>query len=254
MFAAPTSSPPRPRPRPPRQAPSAVAHRRLGRTSASGRAHARWKDDHVVLAREVSRVEALRVHDLERELELFEQPARPAGRHRPAVLIRERDAQLAELDRVGGVTPEGAGRSSRPDPSPSSAVRRGVRHAGSRRRRAALRPHDLASGRKQAVDGDERVVRRVAQDHRGRSRRRTLPGGGFCRPLTPLERSVEPVEDAIELHAHLIRQRPAGVVVRAGRRPARIRECRRDGPAARTCRARAAGMPARSSRRTSPAG
>ena len=55
-------------------------------------------------------------------------------------------------------------------------------------------------------------------------RRVTFPAAGFCSPADLLERAVEPVEDAIELDAHLIGQRPAGVVVGAGRRPAGIRD------------------------------
>ena len=38
--------------------------------------------------------------DLERELELLEDPARPARRHRAAVLVGERDPNLPQLDRV----------------------------------------------------------------------------------------------------------------------------------------------------------
>src|SRR5690242_18064793 len=39
-----------------------------------------------------------------------------------------------------------------------------------------------------------------------------------------LERTVEAVEHAVELHTHLIGERPTGVVVRALRRAARVRE------------------------------
>ena len=47
------------------------------------------------LAGEVARVERLRIDDLERELELLEEQARPARRHRAAVLIRERDSHAS---------------------------------------------------------------------------------------------------------------------------------------------------------------
>ena len=75
------------------------------------------------------------------------------------------------------------------------------------------------------IHGNESVVHRAAHEiprgsrgpcdrarHRGRE------------SLDRLERSIEPVEDAIERHAHLVGERVAGVVVWALRRPTRIRE------------------------------
>ena len=112
---------------------------------------------------------------------------------------------------------------------------------------------DLFARGEQAIDARYAVVDApVEHVARGAGRRRDGAGRRLHVPVgDPLERSGERLEDAIELDAHLIRQRPARVVVRRRRRRARIRDHVRDDPAARTCRARAAGTPAPSSRRTS---
>ena len=47
-------------------------------------------------------------------------------------------------------------------------------------------------------------------------------GGEILLPRTLAERGVEAIQDAVELHAHLIGQRPARVVVRRDRRAAWI--------------------------------
>ena len=57
------------------------------------------EDQHVEPAREVAGVERLRKHDLERELELLEEPSRPPGRHRSAVGVPQADPHRAQLDR-----------------------------------------------------------------------------------------------------------------------------------------------------------
>ena len=94
-----------------------------------------------------------------------------------------------------------------------------------RRRRRALQPiHGLAS-RQQPVHRDERVVGLVGPAE-GPTR---ACGGNHPRrrlrePVDGLERAVDRVEHAVEPHAHLEGQRIAGHVVRANRRPARIRE------------------------------
>ena len=69
-------------------------------SAAATDAHVRREDDHVVLGLEVAGVEILRVHDRERNLEVLELEARPAGRHRAAVTIGERDALGRQLLRV----------------------------------------------------------------------------------------------------------------------------------------------------------
>src|SRR5260221_4860611 len=60
----------------------------------------RGKDDPVVLAREFSRVERVRIDDVEWDLELPEQPPRVSGRHRAAILVPQRDARRMQLSRV----------------------------------------------------------------------------------------------------------------------------------------------------------
>ena len=74
----------------------------------------------------------------------------------------------------------------------------------------------LAPGREQPVHRDERVVRpRGSAAYRGRRRAASPSRRRLLQPVQLLERAVEAVEHAIELHAHLERERPAGVVVRA---------------------------------------
>src|SRR5882757_8815274 len=51
---------------------------------------------------EVAGVERLRIDDGEGELELFEEPAYPAGGHQAAVLVVEGDAFGVELDGFAG--------------------------------------------------------------------------------------------------------------------------------------------------------
>src|SRR5688500_5984628 len=69
-----------------------------GRAAASGTAapvtrrdRAGDENDHVEFIDQIARVESLRVDNSEREFELFEQPARPARRHRAAVAVPQRD-------------------------------------------------------------------------------------------------------------------------------------------------------------------
>src|SRR5205807_5230900 len=66
--------------------------RRLSAESAASRsvAHGNGAVDehqHVVLRIQIAGIERRGIHDFERELVLLEQPARPAGWHRSAVLI-----------------------------------------------------------------------------------------------------------------------------------------------------------------------
>src|SRR5688572_18280124 len=65
----------------------------------------------------------------------------------------------------------------------------------------------------------------MIDDEAGGVRHAGDAAGGYGRyPLEGREGTVEPIEDAIELDAHLIGERPPGVVVRRNRRPARILE------------------------------
>src|SRR5512132_3207327 len=60
----------------------------------------RREDDHVVLRLEVAGVDVLWIDDRIRNLELLELVARPAGRHRAAVAIDQRDPLRRQLDSV----------------------------------------------------------------------------------------------------------------------------------------------------------
>ena len=100
-------------------------------------------------------------------------------------------------------------------------VERAVTH------RPVPQPRDVFIGRDETVDDDEAVGRLVAEvvAHR-RAALRGLHRASRClREVGQrLERPVEAVEDAIELHAHLKRERVSGVVVRRRRRRARVRD------------------------------
>ena len=87
------------------------------------------------------------------------------------------------------------------------------------------RPHLLA-GLQQPVHGPERVVHRRVEEEAHGVLGVADPGGGrqLDRLLDLLERAVEAVENAVELHGHLERERPAGRCRRADRRAAGIGE------------------------------
>ena len=77
---------------------------------------------------QVAGVERRREHDLERELVLLEEPARPAGRHRAAVVVPQPDARRLQPARV----------------SPAGFVATAVNdHAEIRGRASATRPRSL---------------------------------------------------------------------------------------------------------------
>ncbi len=69
-----------------------AARARAARPAADRRRNPAFDEDQrVVLRVQVAGVELWREHPIERELELFQDPARPAGVHRPAILIPEAD-------------------------------------------------------------------------------------------------------------------------------------------------------------------
>src|SRR5688500_16147500 len=79
----------------------------------------------------------------------------------------------------------------------------------------------LVSARENSIDGGKSIVQRVAEGVRRNaeryvSRRRQRIAGDRH------ERSTERIQHAIELHSHLVGERPAGVVIRWGRRSAGI--------------------------------
>ena len=217
--------------------------------SATGRRgnRAADEDQHVVLRVQVPGVELRRVDAAERELELLEDPARPA-----------RTRASRRTDPTGRCAARAAAASIAVD---HPAAERGLRAAAIDARASAASPvatdpvvfaptvaaDPAASRRLTAVNAslpraiDENPAAGGTRAHR----RLDVPLGHL------LERAGDRLEHAIELHAHLERERPAGVVVGPGRRRARIREVVRDDPAARTCRGRADGTPGWSSPRTS---
>ena len=159
---------------------SAAARRR-----ASGMAPSTKISTSNLLA-QVAGVERLRKHDLERELELLEQPARPAGRHRSAVGVPQADAHRAQRrpsrDRRPGRGR--APRSSAPCPRPAfcrigsvvafaGAMHRAGRIASGRPPRSPRgSPETVLVGLQQPVHGDERVVHLRAEDVAAALRRR----------------------------------------------------------------------------------
>ena len=124
-----------------------------------------------------------------------------------------------------------AGRADTPSKlSPRSAAILPTRRRGRRLRRHEERPllrprrqpGHLFPARQQPVDRGERIVDRVAERVAGGRGRRDLAWRRLLQAIQLFERAVESVEDAVDLDAHLIGQRPARAVVRAGRRAARI--------------------------------
>ena len=73
-----------------------AAHRPATASAADGAVH---EDQYVEFLAQIPLVQFRRVDDLERELELFEQPPRPAGRHRSAVAVPQADSSRLERDR-----------------------------------------------------------------------------------------------------------------------------------------------------------
>src|SRR5688572_28151313 len=70
-------------------------------TTTCARNPAANKDQHVELRVEIARVQLLRKHACKRELVLLQDPPRPAGVHRPAVLIPESDPRGTQTNRIG---------------------------------------------------------------------------------------------------------------------------------------------------------
>ena len=102
-------------------------------------------------------------------------------------------------------------------PSSDAAFRSAVTVActGAKVEGAVVR-RDALAGCQHAVDGAERVVRHPAQGVRASVGRRRDPASRRLDvPVRDLlEGAAERLQDPIELDAHLVRQRPAGVVVR----------------------------------------
>ena len=81
---------------------------------------------------------------------------------------------------------------------------------------------NLAARLQHAVRHEDGVVLARGKDVATSARTASVGGGRLdeIRRVDPLEGTVEAVEDAIELHAHLVGERPAGVVVGRNRRTA----------------------------------
>src|SRR5690606_40905684 len=62
------------------------------------------EDEDVEVVVEIAGIEPLGIHDLERELELLHDPARPAGGHGAAVAVPQRNAHGLELENLTGRT------------------------------------------------------------------------------------------------------------------------------------------------------
>ena len=173
-----------------------------------------------------------RIQHGEVELEVLEDHGRPSGRHRPSVAIPKSDLHRLELHRVPGRSVRHADeaesllRSQRLD---RGAIGLEVERAGAEALLAHAQlvriPIRAPARREHPVDRDEGVVdvvHNVAASVGGSGHH----AGHWSRDDVgdELEGAVEAVHDAIELDAHLPRQRPAGVVVRRGRRRARVGE------------------------------
>ena len=209
---------------------------RTGRARRRSRARRRWAGSRTSnRSTEIGGVERRRVDHLERELVALEQPPDPSARARAAVAIPQADAHRLQLEprargrrRHAGEHQPQIGRGLLEDrPRRAARTSRGDEHRAGRAGRATGAavggPVHVVAGAQQAIDGHERVVLMVAHQIAGRRppRRARRPPAGRSREQD-LERAVECLEHAIELHAHLERQRPAGVVVRRHRRPARV--------------------------------
>ena len=185
-----------------------------------------------VVLRQISGVEILRIDHVEVELEVFEDHARPTGRHGAAVAVPEPDLHGLELHgRTRG--PARHADEAQPlllgEPLDGRSVGLEIERADVERLTSCghrLRvPPRAAPGAQHAVHGRERVVDVRDQVSRCVGRTGDRPHrGGVDHVGNELERAVEPFHDPVELDAHLPRQRPSGVVVRGRRRGARIRE------------------------------
>src|SRR5690606_28702477 len=91
----------------------------------------------VEIAVQVTGVEARREHAVERNLELFEDPARPAGVHRAAIAVPQADAGYAQPARVAGSVGAGAGEVDAEIPR-DALERRAIHAAGAHVVRAGL--------------------------------------------------------------------------------------------------------------------
>ena len=243
------------RPKPPPRPPPPPAARRRNRTAL--------EDDHVVLRREVAGVERLRIDDRERELELLEQPARVARRHRAAVLIPQRDALRLQLERIGARHGATCRRTRVPSPSRASAASASccpwTRCRTCRPDTTCRSPSSALlsqytslpalSARFTAMNASFVVVRAAGSPTAPDDA--TVPAGGFGHAGDRLDtgrrsrRGCDRTSRPSGTRASSRRCRTAASAAHPDTRS------RSGDPAARTCRARAGGTPAPSSRRTS---
>ena len=191
------------------------------------------EDEDVVLVVQVAAIE-LRCEDApEAELELLQEPARPACGHRATVRVPQPDARRAKFRRIrgrrrGGCVERDAEllrtllHDARCRRRCMHVKRTGGIHGAAHRHRRAQSQHFLI-GLEQPVERDERIVGARASEESRRIRdARNLACRRRDGPRTDLlERPGESIEDAIELHTHLVSERPSGVVVRRRRRPTR---------------------------------
>ena len=204
-------------------------------------------------------VQLRRVDDLERELELLQEPAGPARRHRPAVAVPQADAGRLERHglraRARSGCPGTACRARRRS-SPAAASVVGLARDEERARRVAstpptangcLQPADLLARLLEPVHGPERVVQPGAEEEARRRPRRRGPGpAGAARPAPRSPRTGRRSR-----RGRGRTSRPSGrpgcsrPSRRAGSAGRRDRRSRWGGPAARTCRARGRGTPGR---------
>ena len=182
------------------------------------------EQQHVVLRVQVPGVELLRIDHAERELVLLQKPSRPAGRNDAAIAIDQPDTdrlqrQLGTGGRAAhriGVDPELLRR--RCQDSTRGRRRRDPDRAGRQilatRLGRALDPGRRHARLQQSVGQHEAVVRLMPDDPARLARPDHAAGGDRQQVGHALERARETVEHAIEIHAHLVRQRIAGDVVR----------------------------------------
>src|SRR5690606_29173651 len=147
-----------------------------------------------------------------------------AGGHGAAVAVPQRNAHGLELENLTGRTLcDGVdfdsllGDGLLENPSRVAARRYEERSGRVRapvRLDGLLQPEHVAIRGEQPVDCDEHVVLLVTEQESGVAAATDLRRHLYVDALDALERSVEAVEDAIELDAHLERERPARRIVR----------------------------------------
>jgi hypothetical protein len=200
-------------------------------TAAAGLEAVFDAEQHVVLRAQVAGIEHRRVDHLEGELEILERQARPAGRRIATVAVNQADAEFLQLR-------DCPCRCSRCAFETDADVSRHLLNRGARGRlvrdierpvthRAVEQPRHILAGGEQAVQRQEAVVGLVAEVV-PRHRLRSLDfARGRLREASQLgqrQRRRQPIQNAIELDAHLERQRVSGVVVRPRWRRAGIRD------------------------------